>query len=187
MDREEYKKRLKCKFHVLLSKTGNIHNKEAMLSGCGVVSSSDLTIEQLTALINGLEDKRETAGTQTHYKQPAASDRLLKDKRSSVLKLITGSPTAHNPKERGLGVPNDWALINPFIKNHAGAYLYELNIERLEQLRRKLFSMRETHWYYGKKEQYAAPSAASSQHQAQKPTQIAMVLSPTFGADDMPN
>lgn len=184
MDREEYKKRLKCKFHVLLSKTGNIDNKEAMLSGCGVVSSSDLTIEQLTALINGLEGKSETAGARSYYKQPA-SDRLLKDKRSSVLKLITGSPTAHNPKERGLGVPNDWALINPFIKNHAGAYLYELNIERLEQLRRKLFSMRETGWYHGKKEQYAAPSVASSQ--TQKPTQITMVLSPTFSTDDMPN
>ena len=68
--------------------------------------------------------------------------------RSQCLKLITGSPAPANPRLRGLGLPNDWAVINPFVQHHAGAMLNQLSDGALMKFVKKLRKIRDSGWFY---------------------------------------
>lgn len=149
---------LNRRFHALLTQKGLMEQKETMLASFGVSSSKELSEGQLAHLISAIDrPDRVDAATIRRATVRATTDDTIKALRSEVLKLITGSPGAINEKKRGLGIPNDWDVLNPFIKRHAGNYLPRLSIDELGKFKKKLFAMRKSDWYWGKSEAMAEP------------------------------
>lgn len=179
---DDFRKILNSKYHAILTQKGVMDIRYDLLNEWfGVDSSKKLSDNQMIEAISRL------SGTTAI----SADQQLLKLKRSDILKLITGNPFASNPRERGLGVPNEWTRLNPFIKNHAGKYLPSLTMEQLLKFHDQLFAIRDSGWYYGKKEHEALPSAPTTHPQPKKSapqtTQIAMIFAPTTGLNDLPN
>ncbi|WP_304708419.1 hypothetical protein [uncultured Rikenella sp.] len=142
------------RLHLLLKEQGvDEATKRAMYAGYGVETAADLTAPQLRHLIGSL------AGEAV----PEAAPRLVSNEtrrlRSQCLALMTKSPDPANIKLRGLGLPNDWAVLNSFVEHHAGATLSRLTDEELERFARKLRAMRASGWFYCAPRPTAAPAA----------------------------
>lgn len=148
-----YRRALTAKLHILLKEQGAEDQKEAIYSGYGVTSSKELSDDQLADLVEKLDISSRQNNPRLIMRSPGGN--TVKTFRSEILKLITGSPGARDPRKRGLGVPNDWDILNPFIKHHTGKFLPYLSQNELEKFQRKLFAMRESDWYYGKKDEQA--------------------------------
>ena len=136
-----------AKLHILMKETGTDQYKAELYAGYGVASSRDMTERQLIDLINRLQGKN--IDTPAPRAEASAETRHL---RSECLKVMTGDPFARNMRAAGLGIPNNWDIINPFVKHHAGALLNQLTDDKLKVLKRKLFAMRESGWRYRQKD-----------------------------------
>jgi hypothetical protein len=114
--------------------------KEGILSGYGVTSSKELTQEQLVQAIEGLEKEKE--------KRKAPIDKPIQVKRSQCLTLLTK-----------IGIDTtSWPKINEYLKQPRllnGKRMYDLDLEGLEALRKKLYNIlnvveqriqNENHW-----------------------------------------
>jgi uncharacterized coiled-coil protein SlyX len=114
---------LRQKFHVLLHNIGISDSKEAILAGYGALSTTELTEDQLTELVDRLQkmdtNKREAPKT-------------IRAERSIILNLLTM-----------LGVYIDsgsWTAVNVYLldKRIAGKMLYEMSELELQRLQVKL-------------------------------------------------
>lgn len=138
-----YRDGLLAKLHILLKEQGiDDDTKRAMYASYGVTTAADLTAPQLRHLV----------GTLAGEVVPEATPRLVSNEtrrlRSQCLALMTKSPDPADVKKRGLGLPNDWGILNAFTEHHAGATLNRLTDEELERFARKLRAMRASGWFY---------------------------------------
>lgn len=155
-----YRDSLLAKLHILLQQQGvDDDTKAEMYAGYGVTTAADMTNFQLSHLVGRLEGRAMGgAPVARPYVEAGPETRRL---RSQCLKLMTGSPAAVNPRTRGLGIPNDWAIINPFVQHHAGALLNQLSDGALIDFVKKLRKIRDSGWFYRTQqaERPAQPSA----------------------------
>lgn len=157
--------RLLGRLHVLLKEQGvDDDTKREIYAGYGVQTAADLTAPQLRHLVGSL------AGEAVPESAPRSVSNETRRLRSQCLALMTKSPAPANVKLRGLGLPNDWTVLNAFVEHHAGATLNRLSDRELEQFARKLRAMRSTGWFYN------APQAADN-----RPATVVVVAAPTGG------
>lgn len=122
-----------------------------MWSNYGLDSASQLSDAQLSEAINNITGQ---AQGYTRYVSPE-----IKKLRSEILTLLTRRPEAVDAKKRGLGVPNDWDYLNPFIAQYTGGRLLNdksMKTEELVQLKRQLLAMRAKGWMWQPKIQETA-------------------------------
>lgn len=141
--------KLLAKLHILLKQTGAEHHKEAIYASYNVASSRDMTESQLMQLIGVL------AGDPAPAKQATPDE--IRAMRSEVLFVLTANPDAIKPRRRGLGIPNDWQLLNPFISHHGGKCMKDMSYEELAAFKTQLCAMRSTGWRYRVKPAIPAP------------------------------
>lgn len=109
--------------HALMHKLGALPNKKDVISAYNVESTTELTDDQLDNLITRLKsalDKRH---------QPSAEVRQW---RSNVMVMLNKCGVYADQ--------GDWSRVNKFLldKRIAGKLLYELNVDEMKQLYRKL-------------------------------------------------
>lgn len=143
MDRNK----LLAKLHILLKQTGAEAEKDAIYASYNVTSSRDMTDAQLLNLIDKLD------GVHPYSPRMKASEAEIRAMRSEVLFVLTASPDAQQPRRRGLGIPNDWQVLNPFIYTHGGKRLTAMSCDELFEFKKQLYAMRETGWRYRAKPQ----------------------------------
>ena len=115
------------RLHASLSGAGLMSQKKSILSGFGVESSKDLTAEQADEII-----ERMNAISKVRKKTTPPSVRKA---RSTVLTLIN---------VLGIYAYNgDWSRVNQFLLNPriAGKLMYEMNLDELNKLQKKLRAM----------------------------------------------
>lgn len=135
--------RLLGRLHLLLKEQGvDAETKREMYTGYGVESAADMTVPQLRHLVGSL------AGETVSESAPRPVSSETRRLRSQCLALMTKSPAPANIKLRGLGLPNDWAVLNAFVEHHAGTTLNRLTDAELERFARKLRAMRSSGWFY---------------------------------------
>lgn len=134
--------KLLAKLHILI--TQQSVDKEALYTSYGVESATQMSSADLIDCINKLEKPVQRAFARTNEE--------IKKLRSEVLCLLTRSPEARDPRKRGLGIPNDWAVLNPWIARHGGKSLPEMTFDELLAFKKQLLALRAKDWYYGKKE-----------------------------------
>lgn len=149
----DYRRSLLAKLHIMITQLGV--DKEALYSSFGVTTARDLSDDQIAYVIRKLEAEPAPARTISH-RIPTSDE--VRRMRSEVLCLLTWSPTARNERRRGLGVPNDWAVLNPFIERHAGQLLNRLSAEELQAFKLQLLSMRAKGWVWRAAETETAPA-----------------------------
>lgn len=132
------KTKLIQKVQILLRQHGATQIKADIYSLYNVTSSKDMSREQLVHLINELEGDDLPAPQANPY---------TKALRSEVLKLLT-SPSSEDVRCGGLDIPNDWGVLNPFIRNHGGKSLPEMTNAELGAFKTKLYAMRKSGWSY---------------------------------------
>ena len=147
-----YRNKLLAKLHILLKETGAEAHKKDIYAGYGVDSAKEMSDDQIVDLIGRLD-----ASTQNHstmershpvQQRHEAANGQIRALRSDVLFVLTANPDAQSPRRRGLGIPNDWQILNPFIHRHAGKLLYEMTDSELRSFKTKLCAMRQTGWRY---------------------------------------
>ena len=130
-----YRNKLLAKLHILLKETGAEAHKKDIYAGYGVDSAKEMSDDQIVDLIGRLD-----ASTQNHstmershpiQQRHEAANGQIRSLRSDVLFVLTANPDAQSPRRRGLGIPNDWQILNPFIHRHAGTLLYEMTDSEL--------------------------------------------------------
>lgn len=112
--------------HLTLIKLKAVQYKGMIVGRYDVESSKDLTDAQLDDLLNSLE-----AGAANKY----TTDKGVKTWRSNVLVQLN---------KYGIYTDNsDWSRVNEFLldKRVAGKLLYELNVDEMKDLVKKLISM----------------------------------------------
>jgi len=110
-------------FHALLAKCGALENKRAIIAAYGVESTKDLNPAQLDELIKRFG---EIANSRNY------TPNIIRQWRSYVLNELN---------KCGIYTDNsDWSRVNAFLMNKriAGKMLYELNIDELKALHKKL-------------------------------------------------
>ncbi len=157
--------KLLAKWHCLVKEKGLKEHKVTLYGHYGVGSAKDLSDAQLQHLIATIEGNGKTKP----YAGGVKESPKIKKLRSAVLSLLTKSPRSTNPKNRGLGVPNGWEVLNPFIEHHAGGALYQLTEQQLETFRKKLLAIRESGWSYGAKKQQSQPKPQRKEERQSTP------------------
>lgn len=138
-----YRTKLLAKLHILITQQGV--DKEALYSSFGVESATQMSDAELIECVNLLEGK----SPRSPYSPKAkTSEFALRQMRSEILSLITKSPKSRTKKSRGLGVPNDWEILNPFIKKLAGKTLNKLSPDEMDHFKLQLFKMRDKGWVW---------------------------------------
>jgi len=114
--------------HRLLFKLGALDNKRDMLRGYGVESTTDLTDAQIDSLIARLKDS-------LNKRAEAPAD--MRRWRSNVLTQLN--------KCGVYATNNDWTAVNRFMLSPriCGKLLYELNVDELKKLYKKLLMVAE--------------------------------------------
>ena len=109
--------------HALMHKIGALPNKQEVLAAYGVESTKDLSNQQIDDLIERLK--------QAVSKRYATSSDVRKWRSNVLLMLNKCGVYADN---------NDWTRVNKFLldKRVAGKMLYELNVDEMKALYRKL-------------------------------------------------
>lgn len=125
------RKSLYGKMHALLHELGIMANKGDILSGYGVESSTDLTDEQLLDLIGRLTDMGASRDEERNKE--------VKKWRSNIILVLTD-----------LGVYKDkesWPQVNHYLLDEriAGKVMYELSVDEMKALHRKLLGILEKH------------------------------------------
>lgn len=133
---------LLARLHILLKRTGAETEKEAIYASYNVASAAAMSDGQLMDLIGKLE----RLGNDRNRHDPE-----LRAMRSEVLFVLTANPDARQPRRRGLGIPNDWQILNPFILRHAGKRLPDMDFSELAAFKKQLYAMRATGWRYAVK------------------------------------
>lgn len=123
--------KLYAAFHSMLHKLGIMDNKCDILSGYGVESTTDLTDAQLVEVIARLSGMLQ--------EKKAADNKKEREWRSNCLTVLTS-----------LGVyveKNSWPRVNRYLLDEriAGKLLYEMSVEELKELHRKLLAINEKH------------------------------------------
>lgn len=144
------KRRLLAKLHILLKQTGAENHKEDLYASYGVDSAADMTDVQLLDLIGKLDPTQNSLSWKV-------TDYEVRAMRSEVLFVLTANPDAQQVRRRGLGVPNDWQVLNPFIYEHAGKPLTAMSYDELVAFKKQLYAMRATGWRYRAKGRYTPP------------------------------
>lgn len=146
--------KLIAKLHILLNQKGV--DKELFLSdNFGKSSSKELTDGELINAINALDGKK------IQHSSYVAADDATRKLRSEILALITKSPHATNARERGLGVTNDWSVLNPWIERKSGGKrLNQMSFEELKAFRKQVIAIRAKGWF--SKDSQSKPQAAST-------------------------
>lgn len=142
---------LLAKLHILLKEQNAEEYKSQIYAQFGVTSSREMSDGQLIELISRLEATRSgSIDTSTQAKSPITQNGeigLIRRLRSEILCLLTRSPHIEL-RRRGLGVPNDWAVLNPFICRHTGVLLNRLDLDQLKAFRKQLLVMRDKGWVW---------------------------------------
>lgn len=171
---------LLAKLHVLIAQQGV--DKEALYAAYGVTTARDLSDAQLSDMIGRLGAIRiapsSAVSTPTPQRTAPIVNEEVKKKRSEILSLLTKSPRSTNPRTRGLGIPNDWQILNPWIERHAGALLFKLSLDDLEQFRKQLLSMRAKGWSFHEKQE--------KQEKQEQPTSL-LEVTPIFRRGILPS
>lgn len=110
--------------NVLISQIGIMDNKSDLLASYKVESTKDLTDKDIDELIVRLRQMLE------HKTQE--NDKQLRTWRSNILTLLN---------KMGIYVTNgDWSKVNQFLLNKkiSGKLLYEMSVDEMKQLYRKL-------------------------------------------------
>jgi hypothetical protein len=112
------------KFHALLKEVGIEGQRENLLHGYGVDSLTELTDKQLSDLVTRLEGMKKT-----RYE---VSDAMRRS-RSVIITLLTDMEI-YDPHTR------DWERANAYLMEAriAGKLMYEMTLEELKALARKL-------------------------------------------------
>lgn len=112
-------------FHVLLGKVNAMKNKQDILSAYGVSSTLDLTDQQLDDVL----DRVRTSANNRYTDDP-----LVRFWRSNVIKMVN---------KYGIDTNNGWESFNAFMLDSriCGRLLYELDVEEMKVLCRKLHSI----------------------------------------------
>lgn len=139
--------RLLGRLHLLLKEQGvDNDTKREIYASYGVETAADMTNYQLLHLIARLEGyKVGPAPVIPPRRDVGPETRRL---RSQCLALMTKSPAPVDIKRRGLGLPNDWSVINPFVQHHTGAMLNQLSDGALIDFIKKLRKIRDSGWFY---------------------------------------
>lgn len=138
---------LLARLHILLKEQGvDNDTKREIYASYGVTTAADMTDYQLGHLCSRLEGREVGPAPVIRPRQDVSPE--TRRLRSQCLKLITGSPAPANLKLRGLGLPNDWTVINPFVQHHAGATLNRLSDDDLMDFVKKLRKIRDSGWFY---------------------------------------
>ncbi len=128
------KNKLIQQLQILMKQQGMMDYKADFYASYGVSSSKDMSESELQDAIRRLGGKptmcREKANANTRYM------------RSEVLKILT------TPAPKGLNIPNEWNILNPFIEKHGGKLLSKMTDEELTKFKKKLYSIRESGWSY---------------------------------------
>lgn len=135
---------LLAKLHILLKEQHAEEYKSQIYAQFGVSSSREMSDGQLIELISRL-DTTHSGSTDTSTQNGEIE--LIRRLRSEILCLLTRGPHVEL-RRRGLGVPNDWAVLNPFICGHTGALLNRLDIDQLKAFRKQLLVMRDKGWVW---------------------------------------
>lgn len=119
------------RFRMLLKELKLEHQKEAILSPYGVVSTKLLSIEQLDECIAALEQKQATHKKDTPYH--------IRRLRSRILDLLVQIGIENNGDKQQY-----WERVNKYLSNPriAGKLLYEMNEEELKKCVNKLHMVR---------------------------------------------
>lgn len=142
-----YRDGLLAKLHILFKEQGVDDDiKREIYTSYGVTTAADMTDYQLGHLCLRLEGREVGTAPVIRPRQEVSPE--TRRLRSQCLALMTKSPTPASPKLRGLGLPNDWAVINPFVQHHAGATLNKLSDGALMDLVKKLRKIRDSGWFY---------------------------------------
>lgn len=164
MEKNRYS--LLARLHILLKERGvDEETKREMCANYGATTAARLSGCQLEDLIGKLQgnkaQQRLLKDRTSCYEKPEAAPEDIRRLRSEILFFITGDPEAANPRKRGLGIPNSWPVINPFIERHAGKLLFELDTNELEAFKRQLMAMRQSGWRYRKPKQTTPENSPS--------------------------
>lgn len=135
-----YRTKLLAKLHILITQQGV--DKEALYSSFGVESATQMNDAELIECVNLLE------GNDPRSAMISYGEREMRQKRSQILSVLTKSPNPKVIKNRGLGVPNDWAILNPFIEKLAGKRLSKMAMVEMDHFLLQLFKMREKGWVW---------------------------------------
>ncbi len=114
-------------FHAILARTGLMDYKKDMLAPYGVESTKELTERELDELISNLQRHEDERKQET--------DAQLRKLRSQVLNIL---------QRMGIYKTNeDWRHVNNYLKQPriAGKLLYEMSIDELRSLIKKLRSI----------------------------------------------
>ncbi len=123
--------KLYAKLHAMLHELGIMANKGDILSGYNVESTTELTDDQLLDLMGRLTDM---VASKNEVK-----NKELKKWRSNIIVVLTD-----------LGVykdKNSWPRVNHYLLDEriAGKVLYELSVDDMHTLHRKLLGILEKH------------------------------------------
>lgn len=125
MNAEAFKKVLIRNFHAALATQGIMDHKESILSGYGVESTTELTIDQLKEVV---------AAYSTGPRHKRADDPAdVRSLRSDILTVLN--------KLGIYTVNNDWHQVNEYCMKHAGKMLYQMNKEELVKARKQFNSI----------------------------------------------
>lgn len=151
--KSDTRNRLLAKLHILIAQVGA--DKEALYSSYGVTSATQMSDYDLIDCIGKLEGN--TSQAATRVREWGKNDDVVRKLRSEILSLLTKSPAARDPRKRGLGLPNDWEVLNPWIERHAGKRLNRLTIEELASFKKQLLALRAKGWIW--REPQPAPAS----------------------------
>lgn len=168
----QHRNKLLAKLHVIIAQQGV--DKEALYSSFGVTTAKDMTTDELIECASRLE------GSDPHSAMISYGERELRAKRSQILSVLTKSPNPKAIKNRGLGVPNDWAILNPFIENLAGKRLSKMAMVEMDHFLLQLFKMREKGWVWSDKIKDHLTAQASPSAPTQAPPSSPREIDPNY-------
>lgn len=126
MNAEAYKKILIRQFHAALAKQGNMSQKENILSGYGVESTLELTVDQLKEVVEQF-----SSGRQSKPETPATA--RIRNLRSDLLTICN---------KLGIYTTNtDWSMVNNFFLKHTGKLMYQMDEAELLKARKQFNSI----------------------------------------------
>lgn len=126
-------------FHALLSELGLREQKPSILAGYGVSSAAELTDAQLSAAISSLYSEAS--------RREDAAQAELRRWRSAALRLLTDIGVYR--VGRGESKAAVWNRVNVFMAQSriAGCLFYDLDVEGLRTLCRKLRALKDRGYY----------------------------------------
>lgn len=161
---------LNRRFHALLNNLGIMDRKEDILSGYGVESTKELTDGQLMEIIDRLSDEHRLR-----------TEAAVRKARSVALRLLTDLGVYYTLPDEGKR--DCWERVDRFVssKKLANKFFYGLNVSELNDLIRKLRSMKDRGYYYRRDGAEQIQDQKSGEQPRQNPVQVFVNLAGDTG------